>query len=280
MMIRRRLEELGLEQKELARAAGVTESYVSQLLTRRKAPPVPSRTDIYAKMEKFLRLPVGDLARLADVQRKEKLKRALGDGPTPLFESVRDLILRKCNPARVRAVRTIVEKQPFGELERLVTQKLQDVARSVARVEVGNTSWLRLMAQSGEKEAETRARVLAFLDSDILLMSPEDGASFLEPLIDSWDIDLATFDLTIVLNHAVGAGHIKHFGFIEREPDEVVMSDGLKEFLAAPGLSGTTTEDEVEFLKRLRFTGRRPTALYYYRELQNLRDALHFVAVR
>jgi hypothetical protein len=29
-------------------------------------------------------------------------------------------------------------------------------------------------------------------------------------------------------------------------------------------------------LKSLKFRGRRPTALYYYRELQNLRDPLHF----
>ena len=39
LLIRQRLEELGLEQKDLARAAHVTESYISQLLTRRKAPP-------------------------------------------------------------------------------------------------------------------------------------------------------------------------------------------------------------------------------------------------
>jgi hypothetical protein len=37
------------------------------------------------------------------------------------------------------------------------------------------------------------------------------------------------------------------------------------------------TKEETEFLRRLRFAGRRPTALYYYRELQNLRDPLHFV---
>ena len=41
MMIRSRLAELGLEQRDLARAAQVTESYVSQLLSRKKAPPRP-----------------------------------------------------------------------------------------------------------------------------------------------------------------------------------------------------------------------------------------------
>jgi hypothetical protein len=37
----------------------VTESYISQLLTRKKAPPAPERTDIYDKMGKFLKLPSG-----------------------------------------------------------------------------------------------------------------------------------------------------------------------------------------------------------------------------
>ena len=54
-VIRERLEELGLEQRDLARAARVTESYVSQLLTRKKAPPAPDRTDIYDRMDRFLK---------------------------------------------------------------------------------------------------------------------------------------------------------------------------------------------------------------------------------
>ena len=34
--------------------------------------------------------------------------------------------------------------------------------------------------------------------------------------------------------------------------------------------------EEIEFLRALKFTHKRPTALYYYRELQSLRDPLHF----
>src|SRR5580765_5597516 len=132
LMIRRRLEELGLEQRDLARAAGVTESYISQLLTRKRAPPAPSRTDIYDRMDQFLKLPTGELARLATLQRKEQLKRELGDEPVPLFHQVRQLVLRKCDAAKEPHVRAIFEQQPFGELERLVTQKLLDVVKRVA----------------------------------------------------------------------------------------------------------------------------------------------------
>jgi transcriptional regulator with XRE-family HTH domain len=277
-VIRHRLEELGLEQQDLARAARVTESYISQLLTRKKAPPAPSRTDIYARMDKFLKLPSGELAKLADLQRKEELKRELGDEPAPLFHEVRELVLRKCSPEKQIHVRAIFEQQPFGELERLVTQTLLDVVKRVAKDELENDYWLRMVAQlSGRSYEEMRVIVLEFLDTDIFHVSAENCVSFLDPLIESWDIDLATFGLEIALNHSVVPGQTKVFAFVERDAEQPVSKEpGLQEFLQDPSLSGTATADELVFLRRLRFTGRQPTALYYYRELQNLRDPLHF----
>ena len=279
LVIRQRLESFGLEQRELARAAQVTESYISQLLTRKKAPPAPNRTDIYDKMDKFLKLPSGELARLADAQRKQELKRELGEEPAPLFREVRDLILRKCHPDRAPHVRLIFERQPFGELERLITQRLLDVLVAIAKEELGNEYWLRMVADlSGRSFEEMRVIVLEFLDTDIFHLSREQCDSFLDPLIESWDIDLATFALDIILNPRVVAGHVKRFEFIERESD-LRMGDepGLTEFLQNPALGGNATAGEVAFLKRLRFKGKRPTPLFYYRELQNLRDPLHFI---
>ena len=277
-VIRHRLEELGLEQQDLARAARVTESYISQLLTRKKAPPASNRTDIYARIDKFLKLPTGEMAKLADLQRKEELKRELGDALAPLFHEVRELILRKCNPQRREHVRAIFEKQPFGELERLVTQTLLDVVKRVAKNELENDYWLRMVAQlSGRSYEEMRVVVLEFLDTDIFHVSAENCVSFLDPLIESWDIDLATFGLEIVLNHSVVPGQAKRFEFVEREAELPVSEEpGLQEFLQDSSLSGTATPKEVAFLKRLKFQGQRPTPLYYYRELQNLRDPLHF----
>jgi transcriptional regulator with XRE-family HTH domain len=279
-VIRNRLEELGLEQQDLARAARVTESYISQLLTRKKAPPAPSRTDIYDRMDKFLKLPSGELAKLATLQRKEQLKRELGDEPVPLFHEVRELMLRKCNPDKEKHVRAIFEKQPFGELERLVTQKLLDVVKRVAKDELENDYWLRMVAQlSGRSYEEMRVIVLEFLDTDIFHVSAENCVSFLDPLIESWDIDLATFGLEIVLNHSVVPGQAKRFEFVERQVEQPVSPEpGLQAFLRDPSLSGTATAEEVEFLERLTFTHKRPTPLYYYRELQSLRDPLHFGA--
>src|SRR5438093_12780959 len=88
-VIRHRLEELGLAQRDLARAAHVTDSYISQLLTRKKAPPASNRTDIYSRIDKFLKLPSGELAKLADLQRKEERQRQLGQALAPLRHEVR-----------------------------------------------------------------------------------------------------------------------------------------------------------------------------------------------
>ena len=278
LVIRQRLEEFGLEQRELARAAQVTESYISQLLARKKAPPAPSRTDIYDKMDKFLKLPTGELARLVEVQRKEELKRELGEEPAPLFRDVRELILRKCHPDKQAHVRAIFETQPFGELERLVTQRLLDVVQGVAKEELQNDYWLRMVADlSGRSFEETRVIVLEFLDTDIFHLSRDQCVSFLDPLLESWDIDLATFALEIVLNAKLVSGHVKRFEFVERQGDlDAVEEPGLRGFLEDPALSGTASEEEIAFLRRLRFTGKRPMPLYYYRALQNLRDPLHF----
>ena len=278
LVIRRRLEEFGLEQRDLAQAAQVTESYISQLLTGRRAPPAPDRTDIYDKMDRFLNLPSGQLARLADHQRKEHLKKELGEEPAALFREVRELVLRKCNPGTEREIRAVFEKQPFGELERLVTQKLLDVVKGLAQQELGNESWLRTVADlSGRTYEATRVSVLEFLDTDIFHVSAEDCVSFLDPLIESWDIDLATFALEIVLNGRLVPGNVKRFEFVELESEQhFVEEPGFKGFLDDASLSGTATPAEVAFLKRLKFKDRRPTPLYYYRELQNLRDPLHF----
>src|SRR5688572_29441545 len=216
LVIKHRLEDLGFEQRDLARAAEVTESYISQLLSRKKAPPAPNRTDIYDKMGKFLKLPKGELAKLADLQRQEALKRKLADPPTPLFREVRELVLRKCKPDKQKQVRAIFEKQPFGELERLVTQKLLDVVKRLATEELESENWLRLLARLSDRSYEQmRVDVLEFLDTDVFDVSLESSVSFLDPMIESWDIDLATFAVELVLSRRMAPGHPKRFEFIE-----------------------------------------------------------------
>jgi hypothetical protein len=278
LLIRHRLNELDLDQKDLAVAAQVTESYISQLLTRKKAPPAPARTDIYDRMSEFLRLPAGELSKLADLQRQEDLKKRVTQPPRPLFKECRELVLRKCDPERRGEVRRIFEKEPFGEFERLITQKLLDVAQGVAKEELRSEEWLRLMAQlSGRSYEQMRVAMLEFLDTDVFNVSLENCVSFLDPMIDSWDIDVKTFAMEVILNRRLAPASLKHFEFVEQQPQPAfTLEPGFEQFLRDRSLSGDATEDEIEFLKLLRFKGRRPAPLYYYRELQNLRDPLHF----
>ncbi len=281
LVIKERLQALGVGQKDLAAAAEVTESYISQLLARKKLPPAPERTDIYEKMGRFLKLPSDKLAKLAEIQRREALKRNFEDPPAPLFQEVRELVLRKCAPGKRRQVRAIFEKQPFGELERLVTQKLLDVIKRVTREQLKGEKWLHSVARlSGRSYKQMRVMILEFLDTDVFHVSLENCVSFLDPLIDSWDIDLSDFGMQIVLNRRLAPGQSGRFEFVEMQPVQPSGDEsGLNGFLKDASLSGDVTREEIEFLRRLRFKGKRPTPLYYYRELQNLRDPVHFRVV-
>ncbi|HEX5424783.1 MAG TPA: helix-turn-helix transcriptional regulator [Candidatus Acidoferrales bacterium] len=278
-VIRHRLDELGIGQRELAVAAEVTESYVSQLLAKKKTPPAPDRTDIYDKIAKVLKIPSKELARLAETQRREELKRKVLDPPRPLFQEFRQLILRKCVATKRKQITNIFDREPFGEFERFITQKLLDLAKRVARVELEDEEWIHRVARVGKRSyEETRVLILEFLDTDVFHVSVENCVSFLEPLIESWDIDFEDFGMEIVLNRRLTRKHLKKLEYREAEPEPIFeMEPGLKEFLEHAKLSAGITEHEITFLKSLRPNGKRPSVLYYYRELQNLRDPLNFL---
>ena len=277
-LVKSRLKTLGYEQKDLARAARVTESYVSQLLSQRKSPPGPDRTDIYGKMEAFLKVERGELGRLAEMERTEEIKRKLGHGPEPLFQEFRDLVLRKCAVGRREEVRAVFELQPFGTLERLVALKLLDVVQGIARQELDSENWMRLAARvGGRSHEEMRVIVLEFLDTNVFQVSNENCVAFLDPLVQSWDIDLDSFRLDITLNERLVTSPRRAFMFVQSESQDAAgEKQGLTEFVNDGRLSGDATEEEIRMLRRQWLGERRPTKLYYYRALQNLRDPLHF----
>lgn len=277
-LVRSRLTKLGHSQKDLARAAQVTDSYVSQLLGERKAPPSRERSDIYPRMETFLQLAPGELGRLAEIERAQELKRRLGATTEPLFQQFRDLVLKKCVPGKRGQVRAVFDAQPFGTLERLVAQKLLDVVQDVARQELDNDNWIRLAARVGGRSKEAmRVIVLEFLDTDVFQVSNENCVDFLDPLVASWDVDLETLRIDITLAGALVAEPRRSFVFVEREPGDPLEDEpGLAEFLQDAKLNDKATEEEIRLLRMHRCGGRRPNRLYFYRALQNLRDPLHF----
>ncbi len=277
-LIRSRLTALGYEQKDLATAVQVTDSYISQLLTRRKAPPSPDRTDIYTKMETFLQVGHGELGRLVEIERTEEIRRRIGRAPEPLYREFRGLILRKCVPEKRDEVREIFEGHPFGTLERLVTRTILRVVQRIARQELDSESWIRLAARvGGQSHEEMRVIVLEFLDTDVYQVSNENCASFIDPLVVSWDVDLESIRLDIMLKDELIVDAHRTFEYVECESaDSYDPKPGLAEFLNDPQLSGDVTEDEIRILRSHEFIGKRPTKFYYYRALQGLRDPLHF----
>jgi transcriptional regulator with XRE-family HTH domain len=278
LLIKQRLAELGLEQRDLAVAAQVTESYISQLLTRKKAPPAVERTDVYERMGTFLKLPKGQLSAMVEAQRREELKKKLSDPPAPLFKEVRELVIGKCKPQKQDVMRDIFERQAFGELERLVTQKLLDVTKRVAREELKNENWVRTVAKLRSRPyEEMRGVILEFLDTDVFNLSPEHCLAFMGPLIDSWDLQLEVLEMELARNRQPASANPMKFHFVEMTAEACAeQQPGFEEFLRCATLSGDANEAEIAFLRGLQFKQRRPTPLYYYRELQNLRDPLHF----
>lgn len=277
-LVSSRLKALGYEQKDLARAAQVTDSYISQLLTRRKAPPSRTRTDIYGRMEAFLNLHHGELTRVVEIERAEELRRRIGEAPRPLFKEFRELVLRKAVPGKREEIGAIFQREPFGALERLVACKLLDVVQNIARREMEREDWLQLAARvGGRSKEEMRVIVLEFLDTEVLQVSHENCVAFLGPLLDSWDIDLDTFGIEIRLNPVLVKHAWRRYEFLEVPgPGDAGEEPGFTEFLSDHALSGDITGEEIRLLRQQKFYGKRPTKLFYYRTLQNLRDPLHF----
>jgi transcriptional regulator with XRE-family HTH domain len=278
LFIKSRLEELGLEQKDLAASARVTESYISQLLARKKVPPSAGRTEIYARMSTFLKLPEGELSKLADLQRRDRLRKLLGEQLKPLHGRCRELLLTKCARGWRREVRLIFEREPFGELERLVTQTFLSAAKIIARDQLGDDKRVGVMAEvSGRSNDQIRAECLAFVDSEPFNITDEICTSFLAPLIEWWDVDLKTFRIDLIPNRKLITSGRKRFEFVETKPERPISLElGFQEFFTDEALRGDATDEELSFLKNLKFNTRRPTRIYYYRQLQNLRDPLNF----
>ena len=82
--------------------------------------------------------------------------------------------------------------------------------KRVAREELKSEKWLRSVARlSGRSYKQMRVVILEFLDTDVFHVSLENCVSFLDPLIDSWDIDLSDFTMEIVLNRRLAPGHLE-----------------------------------------------------------------------
>jgi transcriptional regulator with XRE-family HTH domain len=273
-VIRRRLEELHLDQRDLANACEVTESYISQILGRRKLPPVPNRTDLYDKMSVLLGVSREELARLAALQHHDRLDRSWLPATEARFGPMRELILAKCR-AHQTAMREIFETDAFGPLERVITRTVVETIRDEARLRARDETWLRsLAAGAGLSYRTMRVKLIDLLENDGA-GTLGDFTPFLDPIVEWWTFDIDRFTLSVRLTN----GATRKFEFAEQQRREKPAADpaGLRAFLRDSRLSGGITPEESAILRSVRLPEpQRATALFYYRLLQNLRDPVHF----
>ena len=151
----------------------------------------------------------------------------------------------------------------------------QGPAREELRIEEG----LRLMAELSGRSYEQMRAIIEFLDTEVFHVSIESCVSFLDPMIDSWDIDLKIFSIEIILNPRLAPASLKRFDFVEIAPEALLaIEPGFEQFLKDKSLSGDATEEEIEFLKMLKFKGRRPAPIHYYRKIAKSKGSTSFPA--
>ena len=86
------------------------------------------------------------------------------------------------------------------ELERLVGQRLLEVAQSFVRRQLDDEVGLRVTAsRDGVTFLAVRMKLMEFLDLPPDALTPKDFEDFLRPRIGFWDIDLETRAMRIVL---------------------------------------------------------------------------------
>jgi hypothetical protein len=191
-----RLKETQRSTAELAEAVEVPAHYVTELISGRRRPPLPARTDVYEKMTRFLRLGRTDLADCAEAERAETGK----DTRSPNAQ-VQDQILELCDAETATRLRHRA-RSDNAEMVDLIGRVL-DVVQGNAHRTLNAQIPLRIAAtRTGATYPETRLRVLEFLDTSPATLTLEDLVEFVRPQIASWDVDLDSGVLRVVLRSA------------------------------------------------------------------------------
>lgn len=193
-LLRRRLREIGRSPQELADAVQVPAQYIDDLMAGSRRPPLPARTDIYAKMTTFLRVGRNDVIACARAERA-----AVTSGPVDPGTRVRTQLLALCTPGTARTLERRRARSGGAELADLF-QRLLDVTQGSVRRTLDDQIGLRLAAaERGSTYLAMRLRVLEFLDVTPDTLSAQDLREFVETRIASWDVDLETGVLRVVL---------------------------------------------------------------------------------
>jgi len=193
-LVRQRLKEIKRSAEELADAIDVPQHHVDDLISGSRRPPLPERTDIYAKMTSFLRLARGEVVNRARAERGEDPAGVSGPHAT-----VRGLLLTLCEAETARQLERRRARRGEVELAGFI-QRVLEVAQGAVRRTLDDPIGLRLAAaERGTTYLDLRCRVLDFLDTTADDLTVADVDEFLRPRITSWNVEMETGVLRVVL---------------------------------------------------------------------------------
>lgn len=85
LFTRNRLKQLRLSPQNLARATRLTELYILHSSAPSSPQTASNQTDMHDQLERVLKLPQGQLGKLADLQRRKYLQKRCGNQPSVLL---------------------------------------------------------------------------------------------------------------------------------------------------------------------------------------------------
>ncbi|MSR07011.1 MAG: hypothetical protein EXR93_08105 [Gemmatimonadetes bacterium] len=196
-LLQERLTETQKSADELAAAVDLPAHYVTDLLAGKRRPPLPTRTDVYEKMTRFLKLGRTDLADCARAERAA----SNADRQSPDAD-VQTQILDLCSVDTAKALKKRARSDDDAEMIDLIGRVLI-VVQGNARRSLDDQIPLRIAAtRTGASYPEMRLRVLEFLDTSPGTLSIKDLIDFVRPQIASWDVDFDTGVLKVILRPA------------------------------------------------------------------------------
>jgi hypothetical protein len=193
-LVVRRLRQLKRTPGELAAAARVSETYITELMAGRRRAPAPG-SDVYVTMGKFLGLHRDDLPSCARAERAAE--RPGQRRPSP---EVRRLVLELCDPQQARTITRRLARPEGAELEWVIVSRLLEVARGFVIRKLEDEVGMRVAAgREGRAYLDVRMRLLEFLDAVPDSVTTADCEDFLRPRIATWAIDLESRTMRIQL---------------------------------------------------------------------------------
>ena len=187
--LQRCLKEVEKTPEELAASVDLPVDYINALIDNTIRPPRSTRSDIYDRMTKFLRLARKELAIQADAERAGEVAQA---PPAAVARA----LLAFCEPETAAVLK---ERGKKSRLTDAIQRLLDLIQASVCRLLEDPVSLRVTASRRGISFPEQRVLILTFLDKSANTLTMADVAEFIEPRLERWDMDLSTGVFRIVM---------------------------------------------------------------------------------